>query len=119
MFVSISSEKDPYELTQLYHWLRQDAQLVREAEIGMASPGGTGQMGVFDVVTVVLTQFTGLASLAVAFAGWRQSRRQVCELTVRRGDVVVTINDQSPEEVQRLIASLATTEDNEQAVADG
>lgn len=67
-------DDDPGVTSSLYRWLRDDMAAGPDGEIALESVTGPGQMGAADVITAVLTQLTGVGSLAIAFSAWRGSR---------------------------------------------
>jgi hypothetical protein len=66
-------DADARALSSMYRWLRQDPDLCRELDVELVSDPRPGQMGAVDVLSVVLTQLTGIGGLAVAVAGCRSS----------------------------------------------
>ena len=76
---------DPEESAALYHWLRADAGLAEHARIRAGRPA-EGHLGAIEIIDLVLTHATAGASLALAVAGWRQSRAKPGPTTVTRAD---------------------------------
>jgi hypothetical protein len=83
--VSIASE-DSGEINSLYDWLRADRDVIRYAKITPEDARDQTPMGALEVVTVVLTQITGLGGLALSFAAWWRSRSKPSPITLTRPD---------------------------------
>ncbi|WP_410671595.1 effector-associated constant component EACC1 [Amycolatopsis sp. cmx-4-68] len=74
MELTISTDGDEQALEQLYHWLRQDVDVVRSAKVGTTSAPGAGHMGAVEVICMSIGSLTGLANLGVAWASFLRSR---------------------------------------------
>lgn len=65
-------------------------------------------MGSLEVIDVVLSNATGLASLALAYASWRRSRRAGPAVTFMREDGrSVTVIEGTNAEVQAIVDALS------------
>ncbi|XVQ10280.1 effector-associated constant component EACC1 [Spirillospora sp. CA-255316] len=91
-----TSGGDERDLASLHRWLSQDAAFARHARVSRDSvaptPGGMG--GAFDVINAVLADagaVAGLGSLLIAFKTWRATRSRPPAMTIRYGDVTVTV----------------------------
>jgi hypothetical protein len=80
--LTISAGGDEQALEQFYHWLRQDVDVVRSAEISTAGSSGSGHMGAFEVVSMSISSLVGLANLSIAWASFRRSRTDAPPLTI-------------------------------------
>jgi hypothetical protein len=98
---------DDASATSLYRWLAQDRELGRVItfSLGEGKPGEMG--GALDVINVVLANSIALASLITAIASWRTSRRSPARVLVERGDVRITVEGDSPGEIERLVQALS------------
>ena len=86
----------------LYEWLRTDPGLARRAEV-TAGPPEPGHLGALEIIDVVLTQATAVASLALAVAGWRRSRSGRTSVTVTRADGATLTVEGPPEHTGPVI----------------
>jgi hypothetical protein len=68
---------------------------------------GPEQMGAADVLSVVMTQLTGIGSLAVAFAAWRDSRAQTPVVKFTLGGAAIECGAESVEQLTAALAALA------------
>lgn len=57
-----------------------------------------------EVVNVVLANSIALGSLVTAVVAWRGSRARAPQVRLERNGVVVTVQDSSPETVERILA---------------
>jgi hypothetical protein len=93
---------DPAESAALYHWLRADLNLARTAQVRAGQPAA-GQLGAVEIINLVLTHVTGIASLGLAVAGWRRSRARPGPTTITRADGKSLTVDGPPEVVAETI----------------
>ncbi|MET9083869.1 hypothetical protein ABZX77_18625 [Streptomyces sp. NPDC004237] len=100
---------------ELHDWLVGDPDLRRTAAIrripresaGTTGPTGpTGVMGSLDVIEVVVGQGIAALNLAVAYASWRSTRPAPPRLTVTLPGGTLTVTDDSPEALERILAAL-------------
>ncbi|GAA1172890.1 hypothetical protein F4556_002083 [Kitasatospora gansuensis] len=90
----------------LYRWLVAESELRGGAEVALRGGGMTpGQMGegALEIVNVVIANGIALGSLVTAVAAWRGSRSRPPQVRLERNGVVVTLQDASPEEVERIL----------------
>jgi hypothetical protein len=107
--------EDGGEGGDLLRWLRSDP-VAAHAELSMlpAEPGQS-EMGVADVVQAVLDDVSGLGSLAVAVAAWRDARRQGRDratapvVRIQYRDATVEITHDDPAEVRRVVDALTVS----------
>ncbi|MFG2092992.1 hypothetical protein [Streptomyces sp. NPDC048612] len=89
----------------LYRWLAAEPELRGQARMSLeaeqAEPGHMG--GALDLVNVVLSNGIALGSLITAVATWRESRPRAPQIRLERDGVVVTVQDASPEEIERVL----------------
>lgn len=89
----------------LYRWLVAEPGLRGQAEVSTSSarphPGHMG--GALEVVNVVLANTIALGSLIVAVGAWRDSRSRPPQVRLERNGVVITLQDGSPETVERIL----------------
>jgi len=106
----VDAEGAEQELRSLRDWLRDDEDVRRKAVITLA-PGEpeTGAMGAaLEVVKLVLDSGFSLGDLALAYAGWRATRktRDGFELIVRNGNTKVTISAPDAQEAEKQLRAL-------------
>lgn len=80
MEISISAD-DELALAQFYRWLREDADIARAATVSRTGTSGSGHMGAVEIISMAVSNATGLAGLAIAYANWRKSRKDPPALT--------------------------------------
>ncbi|WP_240798810.1 MULTISPECIES: hypothetical protein [unclassified Streptomyces] len=92
-------------MSSLRRWLLAEPDLRGQALVSVRIEGQQqGAMGSgLDVVNVVLSNSIALGSLLVAVATWRRSRPRAPQVTMERDGVVVTLDGDSPEAVQRIL----------------
>jgi Effector Associated Constant Component 1 len=120
--IGFASDGNPEELSSLFRWLARDVELGRAARVLLVPAGAPGgEMGALDVINVVLSQATGLASLAVAYEGWRDSRKRSSPVTMTANDVIVVLTGGAGEDAARTLRSLAmeTGPEGKAVTADG
>ncbi|MFJ3778703.1 hypothetical protein ACIPX0_44245 [Streptomyces sp. NPDC090075] len=97
---------------ELHDWLVGDSDLRRTAAIrripreSAGTTGPTGTMGSLDVIEVVVGQGIAALNLAVAYASWRSTRPAPPRLTVTLPGGTLTVTDDSPEALERILAAL-------------
>ena len=99
--------EDPATAASLYRWLRDDPDSRRDLDVALDSEPRPGQMGAFDVITALVTESTGIGSLAVAFAAWRDSRRRPPTVKVSLGADAVVLSADSVEQLTAALTELA------------
>lgn len=104
------AEDAEQELRSLLEWLRDDTDVRRHATITVeANAGRSGSMGVaLEVIKLVLESGFSLGNLALAYAGWRATRkpRDVFEMIVRKGTTEVTIRTADVQEAEKQLRAL-------------
>ncbi|MFD8488471.1 hypothetical protein [Streptomyces sp. NPDC059712] len=105
MEIDIVVGDDPSGVSSLRRWLLAEPDLRGQASVSVRTEGQQqGAMGSgLDVVNVVLSNSIALGSLLVAVATWRRSRPRAPQVTMERDGVVVTLDGDSPEAVQRIL----------------
>ncbi|AZM77110.1 hypothetical protein D1J63_20740 [Streptomyces sp. KPB2] len=105
MEIDIVVGDDPSGVSSLRRWLLAEPDLRGQALVSVRIEGQQqGAMGSgLDVVNVVLSNSIALGSLLVAVATWRRSRPRAPQVTMERDGVVVTLDGDSPEAVQRIL----------------
>jgi hypothetical protein len=98
------------ELLLLFRWLSRDPDARRYAPASLDDQPTAGTMGAGEIINVMLTQATSIASLAVAIASWRDSRAQALPVRIAAGDRSVIISGQSAAEARELLESLCGPE---------
>ncbi|MFE7182610.1 effector-associated constant component EACC1 [Streptomyces erythrochromogenes] len=110
MGFSAPDGRDDLHLTvgELYDWLRRDGELRRVATVSRVTGHAPGTMGALDVIDVVVGQGIAAVNLGVAYATWRAARRTAPGLvvTLPGGTVTVTVIDDGPEALERILAAL-------------
>jgi hypothetical protein len=85
MHVSIETAGDG-EAAALYGWLRRDRDLARCADVVGGGRADPTSMSALEVIDVVLTHVTGIATLALSVFAWWQSRPRSAPVTIIRPD---------------------------------
>ncbi|MET9557422.1 hypothetical protein [Streptomyces sp. NPDC006645] len=96
------------DASSLGRWLVAEPELRGRAQV-VAGVGESGQGrmgGGLEVVNVVLANSIALGSLITAVLTWRGSRARPPQVRLERDGVVVTVQDGSPEAVERILAVL-------------
>jgi hypothetical protein len=76
---------EPAATADLFTWLRNDAGLIRAAEV-RPGPAERGTQGALEIIDVVLGQATAISGLALAVEAWRRSRARPETITITRAD---------------------------------
>ncbi|MFD7880168.1 hypothetical protein ACFV5G_39895 [Streptomyces sp. NPDC059766] len=108
----------------LMRWLRADL-VAAHAELSLPTAESEQEwMGTAETIQAVVDNATGLASLVVAVAAWREARRQNPArnpppvVHIQHGAVSVEISNDDPAAVSRIVDALTavnrsgTSEDN-------
>jgi hypothetical protein len=95
----------------LYRWLLDDPDARRNAhlELSNISPA-EGDLGVVDLLQLVLGSGFSAAALGVSIAQWRQQIRGVASrftMSIEKDGRKVTVSGSNPEEVERAIEELS------------
>ncbi|MFF3276612.1 hypothetical protein ACFYWU_37650 [Streptomyces chrestomyceticus] len=95
----------------LHKWLSGDPDVAAGTGLALlARDDGPGRMGpVSDVVEAVFNGSVQLASLLVAVATWRDTRRGAARVRIERAEtgIVVELDGGDPRAVRRLVRALA------------
>lgn len=105
MRIDVAVSGGEAELRSLRDWLSRDPGARRGAhvELVQAEPS-PGQMGVVtDVLQLITDNAWSAASFALALSTWRQTRPHARRITVRRGDLTVSLDGSGDEELRRLL----------------
>ncbi|AQA13604.1 effector-associated constant component EACC1 [Streptomyces malaysiensis] len=105
MRIDVAVSGGEAELRSLRDWLSRDPGARRGAhvELVQAEPS-PGQMGVVtDVLQLITDNAWSAASFALALSTWRQTRPDARRITVRRGDLTVSLDGGGDEELRRLL----------------
>jgi hypothetical protein len=93
VLLDIAVDGDGRDLVLLRDWLIANPSIRRTATVSLtaraAVPGAMGAAA--DLITIVAGTALDLGSLLVAIAAWLRPRPTVTTVTIRRGDVEVTI----------------------------
>lgn len=106
--ISVGGTSGDGALTSLFRWLAQDPDVRRDAEVAIGSSAGRpGDMGgALEVLNIVLSNSIALGSLIVAVGSWLGSRAKGTAVHIERNGVQVTIHDDSPETLRRVLDAL-------------
>ena len=110
--------EDIDEIRSLYNWLSSDPEVLRGTGLSFASRDvhASGRMGpVLDVIEAVFTDGMQLASLVVAVASWRSTRPQPSRVRIGYDGTKITIDNDDPETVQRVLRALEKPTDPAQS----
>ncbi|MYR78461.1 hypothetical protein K7395_25905 [Streptomyces filamentosus] len=99
------AESGGAEAASLCRWLLADSELRGRARVSTgAQRPAAGHMGDgLELVNVVLANGIALGSLITAVAAWRGSRPRPPQVRLERDGVVVTLQDNSPEQVEQIL----------------
>ncbi|WP_418952534.1 effector-associated constant component EACC1 [Streptomyces albireticuli] len=106
---------DGDDLRSLHAWLRDEPDLRRTATYDLLEhPPGPGEMGsAAEALQLITENGWSAANFVLALVTWRQTRRREPPVTVRRGEVVVTISSGDEAEIRRVIAMLEGEDDRQ------
>jgi Effector Associated Constant Component 1 len=95
------------DLRSLHDWLRREPSL-RQAEVALKqAPARAGSMGSWvEAVQMITDNGWQAASFVLSLMTWRQTRADSPQVTIRRGDVEVTVPSGNPEEAARIAVLL-------------
>ncbi|MET9619111.1 effector-associated constant component EACC1 [Kitasatospora indigofera] len=97
------------DLRSLHAWLGADPAVRRSAAVslveGSAEPGSMG--GLLEAVQLVTENGWSAASFVMTVVTWRQTRSRPPRVTLRRGDVEVTLLEGTDTEVRQVLEMLA------------
>lgn len=111
--VQIDGRHKEEELRSLHGWLRREPVLRRSVEASLleepAAPGAMG--GLVDVLELITGNGWSAASFVLSLVAWRQTRTRAPRVTIRRGDMEVTLAAGTEEEIQHLVTMLEQRDD--------
>lgn len=95
------------DLRSLHDWLRREPSL-RQTEVSLKqAPTRPGSMGGWvEAVQMITDNGWQAASFVLSLMTWRQTRAGSPQVTIRRGDVEVTVPSGNPEEAARIAVLL-------------
>lgn len=95
------------DLRSLHGWLRREPSL-RQTEVSLKqAPARPGSMGGWvEAVQMITDNGWQAASFVLSLMTWRQTRAGSPQVTIRRGDVEVTVPSGNPEEAARIAVLL-------------
>ncbi|WP_333761270.1 effector-associated constant component EACC1 [Streptomyces sp. IBSBF 2390] len=116
VLVEVEGRRREEELRSLQEWLRREPAVSRSASTSLLEgPTQPGYMGsLVDALELVTGNGWSAASFALSLAAWRQTRPRAPKVTIRRGDVEVTLVDGTEEEVRLLVTLLEQPDDTSQ-----
>lgn len=95
------------DLRSLHDWLRREPSL-RQTKVSLKqAPARPGSMGIWiEAVQMITDNGWQAASFVLSLMTWRQTRAGSPQVTIRRGDVEVTVPSDNPEEAARIAVLL-------------
>lgn len=97
---------DTESVLSLYRWLVAEPELRGHARVSTesgSSPAVDYMGDGLELVNVVLANSIALGSLVTAVVTWRGTRPRPPQVRLERDGVVVTLQDNSPEQVERIL----------------
>ncbi|SHI00484.1 effector-associated constant component EACC1 [Streptomyces sp. 3214.6] len=110
--ITVGSQGDDMAAHDLYHWLRQDRELRRHAQVELAlSVGASGRMSAGETINMFVSNGLAAASLLVNIVvAWRTARpSSPGPVVIGRDGMTVTVHDTSEETLRRVATLLAST----------
>ncbi|KNB52789.1 effector-associated constant component EACC1 [Streptomyces caatingaensis] len=106
--VRVEEQDQDEALRSLSTWLAGDSAVRRFAEVSLAErPAGSGAMGGWlEAVQLVTENGWSAASFVLSLVTWRRTRPQPHRVTIRHGDVELSLNHATPEEIERIVTAL-------------
>jgi len=109
--IRFDSPESDTSLQLLHNWLQADREFMRQAHLRIVSnhlPDSMG--GAWDVIQIIFDDGVALASLAVSFLAWYDSRpkrdREKIVMVVRRGGTEIEIRGNDLETTEDLASRL-------------
>jgi hypothetical protein len=95
-------------LVSLHHWLRQDPDARRSAEVRLEESGASqGAMSAaFEAIMAIVSNSIALGSLIVAYQSWRDARVRSPKITIEVEGVTVDLTDSSGDTVIQIVQKL-------------
>ncbi|MGW8973310.1 effector-associated constant component EACC1 [Streptomyces platensis] len=111
--VRIDEDDRDDALLSLRSWLTDDSAVRTTADVSLLErPVQGGAMGgALEAVQLVTENGWSAASFVLALVTWRQTRGRAPCITLRRGDIEITLTDASAAEIERVITSLTSAAD--------
>jgi hypothetical protein len=107
LITEVMVEGDEDELRSLAQWLRAEPSLRSAAVSLKQAPARPGDMGSWvEAVQLVTDNGWQAASFVLSLMTWRQTRPQQPVVTIRHGEVEVSVPCDRPEEAARIAALL-------------
>ncbi|MBO3752812.1 hypothetical protein J5X84_42760 [Streptosporangiaceae bacterium NEAU-GS5] len=111
MLISIrvdDSADSETELRSLHGWLTDDPAIRHHARVTLTGPPpAPGHMGgALDVIQLVFDEGFQAASLALAYASWRSTRRAKPTMTIEHGETKITLPADDPETAAKIVRLL-------------
>jgi hypothetical protein len=109
--VCVDGPQQEDDLRSLHDWLRREPAVRKTARLGLRdAPAASGTMGsTLDVLELVTGNGWSAAAFIMSVVTWRSTRPRRPRVTVRRGDVEITVLEGTDEEIARLVRQLEQT----------
>ncbi|GIG86939.1 effector-associated constant component EACC1 [Plantactinospora endophytica] len=104
MDIAITTTGNDLVLESLFRWLRETDEVARAANLEMSQSANIGRMGALEIINVTLTNTIAFSAVVMSYAAWRKAHGEMAEVTFDINGVSVTVNNASPDTVQRLLA---------------
>ncbi|MFE0513141.1 hypothetical protein [Streptomyces sp. NPDC058964] len=120
--VATTADDGHETVSDLYRWLRLDADVRRHATVELVpcgKPGGT--MGTVEIIDMVLSQGFSALNLAMAYAAWRAARPAAppITITVTATGRPLTVDDASEETIRRIVEALRAASESDRTEEPG
>ncbi|MFJ9083835.1 hypothetical protein ACIRL3_15540 [Streptomyces sp. NPDC102384] len=114
--VCVDGPQQEDDLRSLHDWLRREPAVRKTARLGLRdAPAASGTMGsTLDVLELVTGNGWSAAAFIMSVVTWRSTRPRRPRVTVRRGDVEITVLEGTDEEVARLVRQLEQAHQQEE-----
>ncbi|MFE1925903.1 hypothetical protein ACIRPJ_33330 [Streptomyces asoensis] len=116
--IETTADEGQGALSDLYKWLRLDADVRRQATMEMVPCGKPGvTMGTVEVIDMFLSQGFSALNLAMSYAAWRAARPAAppITITVTATGQPLTVDDASQETIRRIVEALQAASAADQA----
>ncbi|GAA3020270.1 effector-associated constant component EACC1 [Streptosporangium longisporum] len=106
--VNMSGSEAEEELRSFYRWLQDDEDVRRHARVSVrqSSPRESEMGSALEAIDLVLSNGFELANFTLAYLAWRATRRQKVAVTLKRGDVEVTVSDADDQITKKILQAL-------------
>ncbi|MFJ8932084.1 hypothetical protein ACIRLA_36495 [Streptomyces sp. NPDC102364] len=114
--VCVDGPQQEDDLRSLHDWLRREPAVRKTARLGLRdAPSASGTMGsTLDVLELVTGNGWSAAAFIMSVVTWRSTRPRRPRVTVRRGDVEITVLEGTDEEIARLVRQLEQAHQQEE-----